>query len=115
MFAPISSIHSIIQESIIKSPWSYQSLIGTLWYLVNNMRGKITYAVTVFARYTSDPKAHHYQDVKKIDKCLQGTILQLKVFCDSNFARSFSDAIKFLVGTVKSRTGFVIDCWTSGC
>ncbi|XP_058760210.1 secreted RxLR effector protein 161-like [Vicia villosa] len=76
-------------------------MIGSLLYLIAN-RPDITFTVGVCARYQTEPKASHLNQVKRILKCVNGTsdygILYtngsnpvLTGYCDADWARSADD------------------------
>ena len=100
--------------------WSYASLIGCLYYLCNNSRPDLSFAVNQCARYTHNPRKSHSIAAKRIVKYLlatrdKGLILSptkdfsLHMYADADFAGLWnSDANEQDPVKVKSRSGHVI-------
>jgi hypothetical protein len=106
-------------ELFSNKEWNYASAVGMLQYLSNNTRPDITFAVSQVARFTSAPKESHATAVKMIIRYLKKTekkglivkptgSLNIKVWCDADYAglhRSEPDASP---DSAKSRLGFII-------
>lgn len=52
----------------------YQTAVGCLLYLSTRTRPDITYAVSKVARFSCYPSGIHWVAVKRIFRCLKGTI-----------------------------------------
>jgi hypothetical protein len=83
--------------------WSYASVVGCLYYLSNNSRPDISFAVNQCARYTHNPKKTHSIAVKRIVKYLVGTCdkglvmtpdkdFNLNMYADADFAGLWNSA-----------------------
>jgi hypothetical protein len=100
--------------------WSYASVVGCLYYLCNNSRPDLSFAVNQCARYTHHPKKTHSIAVKRIVKYLLGTHdkglvlnpdkeFNLNMYADADFAGLWnSQADEQDPVRVKSRSGHVI-------
>ena len=100
--------------------WSYASVVGCLYYLCNNSRPDISFAVNQCARYTHDPKLSHSLAIKRLVKYLVGTqdkglVLSptkeftLNMYADADFAGLWNAPFDEQDPTrVRSRSGHVI-------
>lgn len=89
----------------------YQSMVGSLMYLMLGTRPDLAYAVSVVSRYSSNPDDTHRQAVKRIlryiqgtrDLCLvfQGDLRPLRGYSDSDWAGD--------PDTRRSTSGYVFD------
>ena len=52
----------------------YQSAVGSLMYLSTKKRPDIAYAVSIVARFSSNPSNQHWTAVKRICRYLKGTV-----------------------------------------
>ena len=59
-------------------PKLYQAPVGGLLYLSTKTRPDIAFAVGNAARFSSDPSKAHWQAVKHIMRCLQGSVSDIK-------------------------------------
>jgi len=99
--------------------WNYASVVGMLQYLSNNTRPDITFAVSQVARFTHKPKVSHASAIKIIVRYLkrtekQGIIvkptgsLDIKVWCDADFAGLHRSEPDESPDSAKSRLGLII-------
>jgi hypothetical protein len=88
-------------------------------YLQSNSRPDIAYAVSSAARFTHHPKRSHEEALKRIGRCLKGTIdeslilrpsdtMDIDCYVDADFAGLWPHENKLDPTCVKSRTGFAI-------
>jgi transposase InsO family protein len=73
----------------------YQSIIGSLLYLVRGTRSDIAYAVTKLSQYSSDPSTIHEQALKRVLRYIRGTsnyCLEYKASNGSNILQAFTDS-----------------------
>jgi hypothetical protein len=61
-------------EDTLGDGYPYREVIGALLYLANGSRPDISFAVSVLARYTSEPTIRHWRGIKQILRYLAGTI-----------------------------------------
>ena len=61
-------------EDKLGDGYPYREIIGALLYLANGSRPDISFAVSVLARYTSEPTIRHWRGIKQIFRYLAGTI-----------------------------------------
>lgn len=89
----------------------YREAIGSLLYLAANSRPDLLHAVTMLAKFCSDPKEKHWQAIKRVMRYIKGSMskgiqfekqsrLPIDVYTDADHA---SD-----VGNRKSITGTII-------
>ena len=64
----------ITDEDKLGDGYPYREIIGALLYLANGSRPDISFAVSVLARYTSEPTIRHWRGIKQIFRYLAGTI-----------------------------------------
>ena len=73
----------------------YQSKIGSLLYLAVHTRPDISYSVSVFSRYLTNPSSNHIKGVDRVIRYIKGTI-NLGIMYDGNALDStlycFSDS-----------------------
>ena len=104
--------------------WNYHYIVGMLLYLASNSHPDIAFAVHQCARFSHCPRASHEVAVKKICRCLKGTINQgiwyqptsefaLDCYVDSDFSGLFGTESSDDLVCAKSCTGYVITL--SGC
>ncbi|CAM8930985.1 unnamed protein product [Rhodiola kirilowii] len=56
------------------SQLEYSKVIGCLMYVMTSTRPDIAYAVGKLSRYTSNPSTQHWEAIKRVLKCLKGTM-----------------------------------------
>ena len=61
-------------ENLLGNKYPYREAIGALLYLANGSRPDISFAVSVLARYTSEPTLRHWIGIKHILRYLAGTV-----------------------------------------
>lgn len=102
-----------------KEDWSYPSIVGMLFYLANNSRPEIAYAVHQCARFTSCPRRIHEMAVKRIGRYLLGTRdrgliihpaghYNIDMHVDADFAGLWNSEDHSDPVCVRSRTGILI-------
>jgi hypothetical protein len=74
--AATSSIHADQDGPAFNESWQYDSVIGMMMYLDNNMRPDIAYAVHQAVGFTHHPCQSHAVGVKKIARYLNQTKLE---------------------------------------
>jgi hypothetical protein len=60
-------------EKVLRSKYSYLSVIGVLMYLANNTRPNIAFVVNCLVRHSAAPTMRHWNDIKNILRYLYGT------------------------------------------
>ena len=99
-------------DSSPPSQFPYQTIVGCLQFACIGTRPDISYAVSVAAKYCSNPSPAHCNALRRILKYLAGTLslglsfsgnnhpLSLTAYSDADFAMDLDDR--------KSRTGFIL-------
>ena len=94
------------------SSFPYQTIVGCLQFACIGTRPDLSYAVSVVAKFCSNPSSAHCNALRRILKYLAGTLnlgisfsgnnhpLSLTVYSDANFAMDLHDR--------KSRSGFIL-------
>ena len=94
------------------SPFPYQTIVGCLQFACIGTRPDLSYAVSIAAKYCSNPTPAHCAALRRILKYLAGTLhlglsfsgnhqpISLTAYCDANYAMDLDDR--------KSRSGFVL-------
>ena len=108
----LSFLSSDPSTSTSTSPFPYQTIVGCLQFACIGTRPDLSYAVSVAAKYCSNPSPAHCNALRRILKYLAGTLtlglsfsgedssLPLTAYCDADFAMDLDDR--------KSRSGFVL-------
>ena len=102
-----------------KQEWHYRSVIGQMNYLAGTTRPDILFAVHQCAKYSIDPKQSHEEAVKRIGRYLKKTrdkglvftpdgSNKLECYADADFAGAWCKEDADEVGSVLSRTGYLI-------
>ena len=89
----------------------YLSAIGALMYLSTYTRPDIAFAINLLARYSSCPTKRHWNEIKHILHCLQGTKDMGLYFSNKCMERLVADA-EYLSDphNGRSQTGYVFMC-----
>jgi hypothetical protein len=61
-------------EEVLGVEYSYLCVIGALLYLANNIRPDIAFVVNCLVRHSATPIMQHWNDIKNVLRCLNGTI-----------------------------------------
>ena len=112
--------------------FNYASVVGMLWYLTNNSRPELTFAVSQAARFSFCPMRSHELALIRIGQYLKGTsdkglmLIPIKTdtfvmdaYVDSDFLGIYGKEERADPDNVRSRTGYVIElngcpiCWNS--
>jgi hypothetical protein len=110
----------------------YREIVGALLHLSTKTRPEISHAVSVLARYCSNPGRKHWSAVKQLLRYLKGSMthglllggesLTLKATVDANFAQNpdtrkshVGFAIKFGVGVISSKSVGTKSVMVSSC
>ena len=102
-----------------ESIWKMSAVVGMMLYLSTNTRPDISFAVSAVARHSKNPKHSHARAVKTILRYLKGTIdkgiyitldgtMNLRTYCDADFAGLFGKESPRNIDGAKSRGGFVV-------
>ena len=108
--------------STLASQKEYQTLIGSLMYLMMGSRPDLAYTVSTLSKFSSNPSPDHFSAAKRVLRYLQSTstltlaytmneVSQLKGYSDSDWAGDKDDS-KSTSGYLFSLSGASI-CWKS--
>jgi len=99
------------EQDELVDPSKYQSLIGSLMYLVVGTRPDIVFPIATFSKFNSRPTNQHFLAAKRVLRCLQQTFnwglvyqksqqqQEIESYADSDFAGDFGDR--------KSTSGYI--------
>lgn len=99
-------------ESTPVTSFPYQTIVGSLQFACIGTRPDIAYAVSVAAKYCTNPSTAHCNALRRLLKYLAGTLdfgisfsgndqaLSLTAYCDADFAMDIDDR--------KSRSGYIL-------
>ena len=100
--------------------FSYRSAIGVLQYLGNNTRPDCAYAINSCARFCIEPREPHGNAVKRIARCIKGTLdegiiirpdfhnLSIDCHVDADLAGNWNPKDPEDPNGVRSRTGYLL-------
>ena len=111
-------------KSTLTTQQEYQKLIGSLMYLMMGTRPDLAYTVSTLSKFNCNPTSDHLLAAKRVLRYIQSTAklhlaftagtelnLELKGFCDSDWAGDKSDS-KSTSGYLFKLSGAAI-CWKS--
>ena len=100
-------------EELLGPEVPYLSVIGELMYLANYTRLDIVFSVNLFARYSSTPTERHWNCIKHILRCLQGTIdmslFYLKELKQQLLGHAYAGYLSYPY-KARSKIGYVFNC-----